>query len=381
MKFIHLSDLHLGKRWNEYSLTEDQRYILGRILEIVDNVSPDGVIIAGDVYDKSNPSAEAVELFDEFLVGLCKRRQRVFVVSGNHDSAERIAFGGRIMSNSGVYMSPVYGGAVKPYTFSDKYGELNVYALPFIKPVNVKKAHPDREDDVSSYTDAIRVAIENMNVDVTARNVLITHQFITGASRSESEEISVGGSDNVDVEVFKDFDYVALGHIHKAQNVGSEKVRYCGTPLKYSFSEMNDKKSVTVVELKEKGELSVEVVPLEPLREVMEIKGKYDELTARSFYENKPFCNAYLRVVLTDEQDVLNAQGKLRSIYENVMELRYENQRTLRNESIEGAAADAEKQPLELCEELYRLQNNQAMSDTQRDYLKQIIENVWGEEK
>lgn len=381
MKFIHLSDLHLGKRWNEYSLLEDQRYILDEILQTVDFVMPDGVIIAGDVYDKSNPSAEAVELFDEFLVALVKRRQRVFVISGNHDSAERIAFGGRIMKNSDVFMSEVYNKAVLPYTFTDEYGELNVYLLPFIRPINVKKVHPESQEDISSYSDALRVAVEKMNVDFSKRNVIVTHQFITGASRTESEEISVGGSDNVDADIFKDFDYVALGHIHAPQNVGTEKIRYCGTPLKYSFSEMNQKKSVTVVELKQKGELEIREIPLNPKREVREIKGSYEQLTARSFYQDTDYCDAYLRVILTDENDVLNAQSKLRSIYRNIMELRYDNQRTAKNAHIDAVAYAEQRQPIELCEEFYRLQNNKPMSDEQRQFLLRTIQSVWGDEK
>ena len=230
MKIMHLSDLHLGKRVNEFSMLEDQEYILTKIINIIDEQEPQVVIIAGDVYDKSVPSAEAVELFDDFLVRLSKRNLKVFVISGNHDSAERIAFGGRLMDKSGIYMSPVYNGKVEPITLADDYGEVNFYMLPFVKPSNVRRFYPEYE--IGSYTDAIKAAIDTMNMDANKRNVLITHQFVTGALRSESEEISVGGTDNVDANVFEDFDYVALGHIHRAQKCGSEFIRYSGTPLK-----------------------------------------------------------------------------------------------------------------------------------------------------
>ena len=240
MKFIHLSDLHLGKRVNEFSMLEDQQYILTEILHIIDTEKPDGVLIAGDVYDKSVPSAEAVALLDDFLVRMSKRSLRIFLISGNHDSPERMAFGGRLMESSGVYLAPVYDGKVTPITLIDEYGPVKVYLLPFVKPAHVRRCFPEQE--ISTYTDALCVAIEAMNVDPVERNVLVTHQFVTGATRCDSEELSVGGTDNVDVSVFESFDYVALGHIHGPQQVSRETVRYCGTPLKYSFSEAGHEK-------------------------------------------------------------------------------------------------------------------------------------------
>ena len=247
MKLIHLSDLHLGKRVNEVSMLEDQEYILTQIIQIIDGEQPDAVLIAGDVYDKSVPSAEAVMLFDGFLCRLAKRRLPVLIISGNHDSPERLAFGGRLMEGAGVYLSPVYNGSVSPVTLSDAHGEVHFWLLPFLKPAHVRRFFPD--ETVESYTDAIRTAIQRMTIDTSARNVLLTHQFVTGAQTCESEELSVGGSDNVDASVFDGFDYVALGHLHGPQNIGSNRIRYCGTPLKYSFSETSHYKSVTVVEL------------------------------------------------------------------------------------------------------------------------------------
>ncbi len=244
MKFIHLSDLHLGKRWNEYSLLEDQKYILEEILKIISYEKPDGIIIAGDVYDKSIPSAEAVELFDAFLVQLAELKLSAYIISGNHDSVERLSFGGRIMSASNIYISPSYTGKISPIIKKDEHGTINIYLLPFVKPANIRKWYPDCV--VDSYNDALNIVIKEMQIDTNQRNILIAHQFITGAQRCESETISVGGLDNIDVGVFADFDYVALGHIHSSQNIGSEKVRYCGTPLKYSLSEINNAKSVTM---------------------------------------------------------------------------------------------------------------------------------------
>ena len=378
MKFIHLSDLHIGKRVNEFSMYEDQEYILAEIIKIIDSEKPDAVLIAGDVYDKSIPPSDAVKMFDNFLYLLSKRNLQVFVISGNHDSPERLSFGSRLIEKSGVHLSPVYNGHVEPIKMEDEYGEVNIYMLPFVKPANVRRFFDDRE--IISYTDAVNAAISEMSVNSDSRNVLITHQFVTGANRTESEEISVGGTDNVDVSVFDDFDYVALGHIHRPQNCLSERVRYCGTPLKYSFSEANDKKSVTVVELKEKGSLEVRTADLVPKHEMREIKGKYEEITAKSFYENTTYQTDYMHITLTDEEDIPDAVGKLRSIYRNLMKLDYDNKRTRSNAHITGAENVEEKSPLELFSDFYELQNNQPMSDEQREYISSLIESIWEEE-
>lgn len=375
MKFIHLSDLHIGKRVNEYSMLEDQKYILTKILNIVDEEIPDGVIIAGDVYDKSVPSAEAVELFDDFLVRLSKKNLKVFVISGNHDSPERIAFGGRLMTDSGIYMSPVYTGTIEPIAMEDAYGKVFVYMLPFIKPVHVRKAFEDEE--IQSYTDAMKMAIEHMAIDTNNRNVMITHQFVAGAEKCDSEEISVGGTDNVDVSVFECFDYTALGHIHRPQNCKSEKVRYCGTPLKYSFSETKDNKSVTVVELKEKGNLSVRTVPLIPLRDMVEIKGKYNDLMLLDFYKDTSLPEDYVHVTLTDEEDIPDAIGKLRTVYHNLMKLDYDNTRTRSANTVDGAVDVEKKSHYTLFSEFYEKQNNQPMSEQQSDFMKKLMEEIW----
>lgn len=378
MKLIHLSDLHLGKRVNECSMIEDQQYILKKIIGVIDDEKPDGVIIAGDVYDKPVSPAEAVQLFDDFLVSLAKRKLQVFVISGNHDSSERIAFASRIMDASGVHMSPVYSGNIEPISMVDEFGTVNIYLLPFIKPVHVRRFC---DEEITTYTDAVGYAVSEMNVNSANRNVLVTHQFVTGAKCSESEEISVGGTDNVDASVFESFDYVALGHIHSPQNCGSEKIRYCGTPLKYSFSEAKDKKSVTVVELCEKGDVTYKTIDLVPMHDLVELRGTYAELTLKSFYENTSWQEDYTHITLTDEEDIPDAIGKLRAVYHNLMKLDYDNKRTRTNAEINGTADVESKSPLELFSDFYELQNNQPMTDEQERYMRELIEKTWEDEQ
>ena len=379
MKLIHLSDLHLGTRVNEFPMLEDQQYILTEILQIIDREAPDAVLIAGDVYDKSVPSAEAVGLLDEFLVDLSRRKLQVFVISGNHDSPERMAFGGRLMERSGVHLAPVYDGKVRPFALSDEYGLVKVYLLSFVKPSHVRRCFPDRE--IASYTDALSVAIGAMEVDEAERNVLVTHQFVTGAARCDSEEISVGGTDNVDAAVFAPFDYVALGHIHGPQQVGRETVRYCGTPLKYSFSESGQQKSITVVELGEKGSVAVRTVPLTPMRDLVELRGTYQELTFRGFYEGTSYQRDYVHITLTDEEDIPDAVSKLRIIYPNLMKLDYDNQRTRAGIVLEGAEDAQRRSPLELLEEFYEKQNGQPMGQEQRSFARAWMERIWEEDE
>ena len=374
MKLIHLSDLHIGKRVNEISMIEDQEYILLQILQIVDEEKADAVLIAGDVYDKSVPSAEAVMLFDDFLFRLAKRKIPTLIISGNHDSPERLAFGNRLLEQGGIHISSVYDGSVQSVTLTDSHGEVVFWLMPFIKPAHVKRFFP--EAGIESYTDACRVAVEKMQIDFQKRNVLLTHQFVTGAATCESEELSVGGSDNVDASVFEGFDYVALGHIHGPQNIGSNRIRYCGTPLKYSVSEAQHLKSVTVVNLGAKGELELQLRPLVPKRDLRQIRGTFAEVTDKAFYEGTA-TEDYIHVVLTDEEDVPEAVGKLRLIYPNLMHLRYDNTRTRTNQIIDGAQDVQRKSQLELFEELYQQQNNQPMSQEQRAFIQELIESVW----
>lgn len=376
MKFIHLSDLHIGKRVNGFSMLEDQKYILDQILMIAEDEMPDGVLIAGDVYDKPVPPAEAVQVFDAFLTGLADRNLPVFVISGNHDSPERLAFGGQLMKDRRVYMAPVYDGHLEPVQLEDRYGSLRVYMLPFIKPAVVRRCCP--EEGIETFEDAVRWALEHMaehKKGEDGRNILIAHQFVTGASCCDSEELSIGGLDQVSAELFDSFDYVAMGHIHGPQKVGRDTLRYSGTPLKYSFSEVNHRKSVTVVELLEKGNVTVNTRPLRPLHDMRELRGSYVELTSRDFYQGTA-VDDYLHITLTDEEDILDAIGKLRSIYPNVMKLDYDNKRTREGRVVE-AAANADKPPIVLMEELYQLQNNQPMTEQQADFAVKLMEEIW----
>lgn len=378
MKILHISDLHIGKRVNEKSLLEEQRHILDSICGITGSEKPDAVLIAGDIYDKAVPSGEAVMLFDRFLVkmnGLCGH---IFIISGNHDSAERIAFGSRIMSGKGIHLSPVYEGETRPFTISDEYGDVDFHMLPFIRPAHVRQfLSEDEKAEIQTYDSAVKKAIGFMDIDRSRRNVLITHQFVTGSVRSGSEDANVGGLDNVDASAFDDFDYVALGHLHRPQDCGTERIRYSGSPLKYSFSEVDDIKSVTVIELKVKGNMARKTVRLQPLHDWHDLKGTYEEVTARDFYADKGYQEDFVRITLTDENDIPDAIGKLRSIYHNLLELRYDNKRTRAgNVVIDGTAEVEKKSPFELFAELYRKQNADGMSHEQEEYLKNILEQM-----
>ena len=375
MKFLHLSDLHIGKRVHNFSMLEDQKYILDQILGIADEENVTGVIIAGDVYDKPVPSAEAVSLFDDFLVQLAERELDVFVISGNHDSPERIAFGEKLMRHKKVYLSPVYNGKIEPICLNDEFGTVKVFLLPFIKPVHVRHF---LEEEVSDYTEALACAISLMDISQDERNVLVCHQFVTGAGRSESEEISVGGLDNVDATVFEPFDYVALGHIHGPQNIGSERIRYCGTPLKYSFSEAEHKKSVTIVELGQKGDLSIRLRDLKPMRDLIKIKGLFDEVTDKSFYKDLD-TESYVHITLLDEEDIPNAFGKLATIYPNLMLMRYENRRTMDGADILSDGDEINMAPDVLFSQFYETMNNQPMTKEQESYMLALIEKIWGD--
>ena len=376
MKFLHLSDLHIGKRVNGFSMLEDQEYILEKILEIVSSEKPNGVLIAGDIYDKTVPPAAAVSVFDEFLVKLSKLNCEVFIISGNHDSPERLAFANRLMEGAGVHISSVYNGEVLPYVLEADGLKVNIYSMPFVKPANVKAHFPDIE--INNYTDALRTAIEHMQINENEINICIAHQFVTGATRCDSEE-NVGGLDNVDASVFSVFDYTALGHIHGAQNLGDSKIRYCGSPLKYSFSEKNHRKAVTVIEISDKDNINVRTVDLIPKTDMMQIKGTYDEITRRDYYENKDFKNAYLHIVLTDENDIINVSSLLRIIYKNMMSIEYDNSRTRNYQAINLVGKVENKTPKQLFGELFELRNNKEMTDEQKEYLQKVIEEVWGD--
>ncbi|MBO5208973.1 MAG: exonuclease SbcCD subunit D [Lachnospiraceae bacterium] len=380
MKLLHLADLHLGKRVYEFSMLEDQKYILGQILDILETEQIDGVLLAGDIYDKTVPSAEAVLLFDDFLSKIAGKGVSVFLVSGNHDSAERLSFGSKLFSRSNVHFAAGYQGDVERITVEDVHGPVHIYLLPFVKPIHVRHAFPEIAEEISSYQDALKVVMEHVNLEETERNVLVAHQFVTGASRCDSEEISVGGIDNVDAALFEGFDYVALGHIHSPQWIGKETIRYAGTPLKYSFSECNHEKTAVLIELEEKGNVKWKLLPLKPLRDMRRLKGTYEELTARSLYENTN-TQDYIHITLTDEDDIFDAMGKLRVIYPNLMKLEYDNCRTRNNQEIACIEAIEEKSPLDLTKELFWLQNNKPMSAKQEKLLAEFVKQVWEDEE
>ena len=374
MKLMHLSDLHLGKRVYEFSMYEDQKYILSQILDIADKEQVQAVMICGDIYDKQIPPAESVQLFDDFLTKLSVRKLPVFIISGNHDSAERLSFGARLMEQSGVCFSETFSGKIQTYQLQDENGSLNLYLLPFLKPTIVRQAFPEAE--IGSYQDAVTYALQQVKPDESQRNILMAHQFVTGAHRSESEEILVGGLDNIDASVFSAYDYVALGHIHTPQKVGRETIRYCGTPIKYSFSEAAKDKSVTIVEFAEKGKVQIQEHILKPLHDLREIRGTYEELTARKNYADTD-VEDYLHITLTDEEDIMDVMDKLHTIYPNIMKLDYDNLRTRNSNHISGADPLQEKSPAELFEAFYQLQNNQKMTVQQKEYIAQMIDKIW----
>lgn len=379
MKFLHMADLHIGKRVNEYSMLEDQAFILQQILEIANKEQVDGLLVAGDVYDKSLASAEAVQLFDHFLSQVAKQGLQTFVISGNHDSAERIAYGGRLMKQSGVYMSPVYGGEIETICLQDDYGKLNLYMLPFVKPPHVRRVASE-ETEIETYTDAIGFVIGQMQIDTTQRNILLCHQFVAGALRTDSEEPSVGGLDAVDASVFEPFDYVALGHLHRPQKIGRETVRYAGSPLKYSFSEISHQKSVVLVEFLDKGTVEVRTIPLQAKRDLREIKGRYETISSREFLQTQN-TDDYVHIILTDEEEIMNVQGILSLQYPNMMRVDYDNART-RAAGYQGDVAELEhKTPLQLFGELFELQNGQSMSKEQEALMVGWIEEIWSEEE
>jgi len=359
-------------------MLEDQEYILKVILNIADEENPKAILISGDVFDRTVAPTEALRLFNDFLERVVQRKIEVFIISGNHDSADRLAFGSGLMENSGVHISRVYNGQISPYALTDEYGVINVFLLPFVKPVQIKRLFPEAE--LFTWTQAVATVIDNMELDRDNRSILLAHQFVTGAVTCESEELSVGGAENVDAEVFTAFDYVALGHLHGAQKIGRDTLRYCGTPLKYSFSEVNHKKSVTIVELREKGTILIRETPLIPKRDMREIRGKYLEVTSRAFYQDLN-TDDYYKITLTDEQDQPDALGKLRVIYPNLMRLDYDNTRTQTDSFVTGAADASRYTPIQLFEMLYEEQNGRSITEIQRNFLTEMISQVWEDSK
>ena len=379
MRFMHLADLHIGKKVNEFSMLEDQRYILEQVFHLAKEQKLDGILIAGDIYDKTIPSVEAVSLFDTFLTRLSQEGFPVYMISGNHDSAERLSFGASLMRKSNVYVASEYKGCVEKVSVQDAYGVIDIYMLPFIKPAYVRAVFRDEAEEIRTYQDAVAYTMGKVELDKKRRNVLLAHQFVTGAVTCDSEEHSVGGLDQISTDCFEGFDYVALGHLHGAQTVGSDTVRYAGTLLKYSFSEVNHKKGVTIIELKEKGNVTVETYPLKPRHDMRRLRGSYEELTNRLNYVGTD-TEDYVQITLTDEEDIYDAVGKLRAIYPNLMKLEYDNTRTRENGQLQMYDAEEDKTPIELAEELFELQNNKPLREEQKQYLQAVITELWEKE-
>lgn len=374
MRFLHLSDLHIGKRVNGFSMLEDQRHILRQIADLAIAYQVDGILVAGDLYDKAVPPAEAVGVLDEFFTTVVQADIPVFAISGNHDSPERLGFASTLLEDTGVHLAAQWTPGRPPVILEDAYGEVAIYLLPYLRPALVRHYCP--ESEVTNYQEAVAWALSQWDIDQKRRNVIVAHQFVAGGTTCDSEERSVGGTDQVSGALFSAFDYVALGHLHGPQSVGRESLRYCGSPLKYSISEWRQEKSITLLTLKEKGNLTIETLPLEPLRDLREIRGSYEEVTARAFYLGTN-TEDYLHVVLTDPQDIPEAVGRLRAIYPNLMKLSYTGRTSAENSDLSQAECANARSPLELFQDFYQQQNGQPMAQKQIDYLKDIMEHIW----
>lgn len=380
MKILHLADLHLGKILQEQSLIEDQEYMLKEIIKIIKNEDIGAVLISGDVYDRSVPPAEAVNLLDNFLKILIKELKiKVFIISGNHDSKDRLGFGSKIFEDEGLYIESKYNGNLRKIEIEDEYGKLNIYMLPFIKPVEVKQYF---EDDLeNNYNTAINKIIKKEKINKEERNIILVHQFVTAGTvepeRSESEVLTLGGIENVDVSNFDDFDYAAIGHVHRPQKIGRDTARYAGTMLKYSFSEINHNKTVPIIDFKEKGNIEINLKELAPIRDMREIKGPIEELLKKENYE-KGNINDYIKAIITNEETVYDAIGQIRRIYPNTLKLEIRNSKTIN--SVEEQNLNLEKvkkkSELELFSDFYKSQNNVDLDENQKEIIKDIISEV-----
>lgn len=380
MKVLHVSDLHIGKRVNGMSMLDDQRYILRQILDIAEKHQVGVLLIAGDIYDKASPSAEAVTVFDAFLTDAVAAGLRVLAIPGNHDSAERIAYAQGLLEKQGVCLPPVYAGTVERVELEDEHGPVEFWLLPFLKPGDVRRFFPDEEigDD---YSAALRAVLGACDIDQGKRNVVLSHQLVTAygtALDRADDEIKLGGMDNVDVSVYDAFDYVALGHVHRPQRVGRDTVRYSGSPLKYSFSEARYGKSVVLVELGEKkpgddvGEcVSFELIPLVPLHDVREVRGTLADVLAMGAESD------YLHITLSDEHPQLDAMAKIHEVFPNAMMLDYDNVTVLVDRPQTQLTADPDSMDtLDLFGAFYESQVGNPLDDEQRDFARKLIAKV-----
>lgn len=364
MRFLHLADLHIGKRLNNFSLLDDQKHVLAQAIEMAKEC--DAVLIAGDLYDKSQPSADAIRTVSNFLVTLSKLEKPVFVISGNHDSAEQIAYCHELLGQCGVFVSPSFEGTLSPYVLQDEFGEVHLWLLPFIKPANVRRYCAE----VNSYDDAVRVALGSAAMDLSVRNVLVAHQFVLGCEVSESENRLIGGLDQISLSLFDDFDYVALGHLHSPQRLAGGRICYGGSPIKYSLSEANQKKAALMVNLAEKGSLTLENRPFVPLHDLRIMRGTLADITRTQDYSTD-----YIYAVVTDEAAMIDPLGTLRLTYPNLIGMRVQNSRTNTEEAEFAEIDDAESlTPLEHFIAFYQAQNNQVEPDEKRvEIMRDVI--------
>jgi exonuclease SbcD len=376
MKLMLLADLHLGKKVNEFSLIEDQAFILDQIIESMDRHRPDGVVIAGDVYDKSAPSAEAVRLLDNFICRIAQRDIRLFMISGNHDSADRLSFGSRIFSSNHIFIAESFRQPIEPITWQVGEVTADIYLLPFTKPVQVRSVWP--ESDVSGYDEAIAQIVSQINLNSDRFNLLVAHQFITGAKTFDSDDILIGGIDQVRADHFTNFDLVVLGHLHGPQTVGRESIRYPGSPLKYSFSEAGHVKSVPLITISSDHTIETELLPLQPLRDLRVVRGPFEMITQPEIFQvgNQ---QDYVQITLTDEFEIPDVMAKCRAIYPNLMKLNYDNQRTKAGQAFQTSQEVHHKSPLELFQDFYHQQNNRSLTDEQTDYVMDLLQTI-GEE-
>ena len=356
MRFLHLGDLHLGKKLNDVDLLEDQKYALEQALEQADKV--DCVLISGDVYDKADPKAEAMTLFDGFITSLVAKNKKIFIISGNHDSDQRISYFSKLLKENNVFFTSKFEGVLQTYELEDEYGKLYIHLLPFLKPIHVKRIYP--EESIKSYEDAIKVVLEKSNVDTSKRNIILVHQFITGSERSDSEEYTVGGLDNIDYSVFDNFDYVALGHIHKPQHIVRETLRYSGSLLKYSFSEEKQNKSFCLVDVKEKGNIEITKEPIKFLHDVVTKEGLLEDILKQDYSED------YIRVILHDEDILPDTRIKLLTIFPNMMKFSVENSKTKYEKDVISGEEFENKSIKELFIDFYKFKNNNQEPDEAR---------------
>lgn len=383
MRLIHLADLHIGKRLKEFSFLDEQRYILDQVLSKVRELQPDGIILAGDIFDKAIPSEEALQLLEDFLKELAAAKLQILMVAGNHDSVKRLSFGSSFMQYAGVHIASHYQGRAEMVSLQDAAGlRVNCYLLPHLKPSTVRDYLPEEEQSSITNTEtAVAKAIDLMEIDKSQLNLLIAHQtvggFEAGQAGSEDNTFSIGGSDNVSPEILQDFDYVALGHLHNPQQVGEfAHIRYAGTPLIYSFSSHERPKSMTIIDLRGKGDISITTVPLVPRLRVISREISYQELMQESFYKAEGFNpQDIFHFILTDKDYIANAYLELRSIYPNMLEMSYKRDSSLAADAA-GIVLTEGKTVLELLEEFYKQVHQQEFDQEQKAYLKDILEEM-----